>query len=114
MVTRAYTGVDRAESARELADALYARTPGRSFDPAVAIDRVLRDLDRAGAPVPADFDTRDEAACAGVLGRALVSGHKLDPWSAVVLGSRVLPMRTGTGMPALPPVTAADWRQAPG
>ncbi|WP_280434344.1 nucleoside-diphosphate kinase [Nocardia carnea] len=114
VITRAYTGADRAESARELADALYARTPCRSFDPAVAVDRVLRDLDRAGAPVPADFDAGDESACAGVLARALAAGRDIDPWSAVVLGSRVLPMWAATGSPALPPVTAADWRQARG
>ncbi|WP_228813649.1 MULTISPECIES: nucleoside-diphosphate kinase [Nocardia] len=111
VVTRAYTGADRAESARELADALYARTPCRSFDPAVAVDRMLRDLERAGAPVPADFDADDEAAWAGVLGRALAAGRDIDPWSAVVLGSRVLPMRAVAGSPALLPVTAADWRR---
>lgn len=111
VITRAYTGADRAETARELADALYARTPGRSFDPAVAVDRVRRDLERGGATVPAEFDAGDDAACAGVLGRALVAGRDIDPWSAIVLGSRVLPMRTGAGSPTLPPVTAADWRQ---
>lgn len=114
VITRAYTGADRAESARELADALYARTPGRSFDPAVAVDRVRRDLERAGTPVPADFDAGDDAACAGVLDRALIAGRDIDPWSAVVLGSRVLPLRAETGKPALPPVTAADWRRVHG
>ncbi|NUS95595.1 MAG: nucleoside-diphosphate kinase, partial [Nocardia sp.] len=49
-ISRAYTGADSAESARTLADGLYARTPCRSFDKTVALDRILRDLDRAGAP----------------------------------------------------------------
>ncbi|MEU1983931.1 nucleoside-diphosphate kinase [Nocardia sp. NPDC019395] len=110
VITRAYTGADRAESARELADALYARTPRRSFDPEVALDRVRRDLERAGTPVPPDFDT-DAAARAAALNRALVAGQEIDPWSAVVLGSQVLPMRIGTGPQTLPPVTAADWRE---
>lgn len=112
VITRAYSGANRAESARELADTLYARTPCRSFDREVAADRVVRDLERAGTPVPPDFDAADDAACAAVLTRALVAGREIDPWSAVVLGSQVLPMRSGTGAQALPPVTAADWRKA--
>ncbi|MGI5220848.1 hypothetical protein [Nocardia sp. CA-290969] len=66
----------------------------------------------AGAPVPPDFDPGDDAACAAVLTRALVAGREIDPWPAVVLGSQVLPMRAGTGSQTLPPVTAADRRQA--
>ncbi|WP_280401156.1 nucleoside-diphosphate kinase [Nocardia carnea] len=111
VITRAYTGANHAESARELADALYARTPCRSFDREAAADRVLRDLERAGSPAPPDFDPGDDAACAAVLTRALLAGREIDPWSAVVLGSQVLPMRTGTGPQTLPPVTAEDWRE---
>ncbi|MFI5715957.1 nucleoside-diphosphate kinase [Nocardia sp. NPDC051750] len=110
VIGRAYTGASHAETARELADALYARTPCRSFDPAVAVDRIRRDLDRAGTPAPPDFAAHPAAA----LTRALVAGHEIDPWSAVVLGSHVLPMRVGTGPQTLPPVTAADWREERG
>jgi nucleoside diphosphate kinase len=110
VISRAYTGADSAETARTLADALYARTPCRSFDKSVALDRILRDLDRAGAPAPADFDAGSAGACAAMLTRALASGLDIDPWSAIVLGAEVLPMRAGTGPQTLRPVTAADWR----
>lgn len=111
VITRAYTGADRAETARELADALYARTPCRSFDRGVAVERVLRDIDRSGTPLPPGFDADSTADCAAVLTRALGAGQDIDPWSAVVLGSQVLPMRVGAGPQTLPPVTAADWRK---
>ncbi|MGW5387040.1 nucleoside-diphosphate kinase [Nocardia sp. NPDC003963] len=110
VISRAYTGADSAESARTLADALYARTPCRSFDTTVALDRILRDLDRAGTPAPADFDAGSTDACAAILTRALTAGLDIDSWSAVVLGAEVLPVRVTAGAPALRPVTAADWR----
>ncbi|GGL34840.1 nucleoside-diphosphate kinase [Nocardia jinanensis] len=109
-ISRAYTGADSAESARTLADSLYARTPCRSFDKTVALDRILRDLDRAGSPAPADFDAGSAGACATILTRALTSGLDIDSWSAVVLGAEVLPVGVAAGSPALRPVTAADWR----
>lgn len=109
-ISRAYTGADSAESARSLADGLYARTPCRSFDTTVALDRILRDLDRAGVPAPADFDAGSAADRATILTRALTAGHDIDSWSAIVLGADVLPMHVATGIPTLGPVTAADWR----
>ncbi|MET8800440.1 nucleoside-diphosphate kinase [Nocardia sp. NPDC004568] len=110
VISRAYTGADSAETARTLSDALYARTPCRSFDRTVALDRILRDLDRIGAAAPADFDAGSADACAAMLTRALASGSDIDPWSAIVLGAEVLPMRAGAGPRTLRPVTAADWR----
>lgn len=111
VLSRAYAGVDHAESARAFADVLYARTPCRSFDRDVALERVLRDLDRAGVPAPPDLDGGSDEACAAVLTRALMSGHEIDPWSAIVLGSQVLPMRVGAEPQTLRPVTVADWRE---
>ncbi|WP_063061881.1 nucleoside-diphosphate kinase [Nocardia sienata] len=103
VISRAYTGADSAETARNLADALYARTPCRSFDETVALDRILRDLDRVGAPAPADFDAGSAGARAAMLTRALASGLDIDAWSAIVLGAEVLPMGAEPGPQALRP-----------
>lgn len=89
------------ERARALAEQLYARTPERSFDRDTALRRVLDDL----APLPDDADP------ATLLNTALTTGAPVDPWSAIVLGSRELPMRTGTGAQTLRPVTATDWTE---
>ncbi|MFC8043876.1 nucleoside-diphosphate kinase [Nocardia sp. NPDC057353] len=86
---------------RELAEKLYARTPERSFDKDTALQRVLADL----APGATDADP------ATLLTEALTAGTPIDPWSAIVLGSHLLPMRTGTEPQTLPPVTPTHWTE---
>ncbi|WP_067657574.1 nucleoside-diphosphate kinase [Nocardia harenae] len=90
------SAVDRAGA---LAAELYAVTPERSFDHDAALERIRDDL------APADSDP------ATLLNTALTHGTPVDPWSAIVLGSRVLPMRAGTGAQTLRPVTATDWTE---
>ncbi|MEU8894684.1 nucleoside-diphosphate kinase [Nocardia sp. NPDC048505] len=93
-------------SAADLAGELYASTPERSFERAAALARVRRDLLEVGVPVAAELSDAD---CARLLHEAWDAGHELDPWSVLVLGSYVLPMRAGTGPQTLPPVTAQTW-----
>ncbi|MEV0250959.1 nucleoside-diphosphate kinase [Nocardia sp. NPDC050712] len=95
--------VDGAAVAAELAQELYAAAPARSFDRAEALARLCAD---AGVPVAA---ARSDADCARLLYDAWDAGRALDPWSVLVLGSFVLPMRTGSGSQTLPPVTAKTW-----
>ncbi|WP_245550840.1 nucleoside-diphosphate kinase [Nocardia paucivorans] len=109
VVVRSYTGADGREAARAAADRLYARTSARSFDRSAALERVLRAFDRDGAPIPRDFDPRSDADCAALLARAWAEERELDPWSVIVLGSCVLPMRAGAGPQTLAPVTVSDW-----
>lgn len=109
VVVRSYTGSDGREAARAAADRLYARTPARSFDRSAAVDRVLRAFERDGAPIPRDFDSESDTACAVLLAQAWAEERELDPWSVIVLGSYVLPMRVGAQARILRPVTASDW-----
>ncbi|MGO4616375.1 nucleoside-diphosphate kinase [Nocardia sp. 2YAB30] len=106
------TGADRASDAVTIARDLYAHTPARSFDRADALERILRDLERAGVSVPAEFDPAADADCARLLDAAWAEGRELDPWSVIVLGSYVLPMRTGTQPQTLRPVSTQEWLEA--
>ncbi|MFC9895183.1 nucleoside-diphosphate kinase [Nocardia sp. NPDC127579] len=99
---------DGAARARELARELYAVTPARSFERAAAVARLRRDLGAANVPVAPELS---DAGCARLLYDAWAAGHELDPWSVLVLGSYVLPMRTGSGPQTLPPVTAKTWME---
>ncbi|WP_280382823.1 nucleoside-diphosphate kinase [Nocardia wallacei] len=99
------TGIDRSEQAATLADDLYFHTPARDFDRGGALDRILVDLGGA----PAGFDPSSDEDCARLLRRAWAADRAMDAWSVIVLGSQVLPMRTGTGPQTLPPVGAHDW-----
>ncbi|GAB2675387.1 nucleoside-diphosphate kinase [Nocardia goodfellowii] len=98
--------VDGAAVAAELAREIYAETPARSFDRAEAMGQVRRGLADVGVPVAPGLSDAD---CARLLNEAWDAGYELDPWSVLVLGSYVLPMRTGSGPQTLPPVTAATW-----
>ncbi|WP_433662900.1 nucleoside-diphosphate kinase [Nocardia sp. CA-128927] len=102
-------GVDRSSEALTIANDLYAQAPARSFDRAAAVERILGDLATAGAPVAPEFDAQSDAECARLLYSAWTDGRKLDPWSVIVLGSYVLPMRVGTQPQTLRPVSAKDW-----
>ncbi|MFI6046542.1 nucleoside-diphosphate kinase [Nocardia sp. NPDC051321] len=102
-------GIDRSSQALAIANDLYAQAPARSFDRAAAVERILGDLAAAGAPAEPAFDPAADAACAQLLYAAWADGRELDPWSVIVLGSYVLPMRVGTQPQALRPVTAKDW-----
>ncbi|WP_327113745.1 nucleoside-diphosphate kinase [Nocardia sp. NBC_01730] len=106
------TGADRASEAVAIARDLYAHTPARSFDRADALERILRDLERAGVSVPSEFDPAVDADCARLLDAAWDEDRELDPWSVIVLGSYVLPMRTGKQPQTLRPVSAQEWLEA--
>lgn len=107
VITEASDGADRSSDALAIAHDLYTQAPARSFDRADALGRILRDLEKAGA-APA-FADRTDADCARLLYSAWAEGRELDPWSVIVLGSYVLPMRVGTQPQTLRPVTAKDW-----
>ncbi|QIS18626.1 nucleoside-diphosphate kinase [Nocardia terpenica] len=105
VLTEIRTGRDRSGLASELGDHLYALTPARDFDRDAALERILTETGGA----PPGFDPASDADCARLLYRAWAQDRPLDPWSVIVLGSHVLPMRTGTQPQTLPPVTAHDW-----
>ncbi|WP_433756594.1 nucleoside-diphosphate kinase [Nocardia sp. CA-135398] len=109
VIAQACTGADRTADAAAIAEELYARTPARSFDRADALDRVLHDSARGGRTAPPGFDPASDADCAQLLYLAWADGRELDPWSAIVLGSYVLPMRNGTASQTLRPVSAEEW-----
>ncbi|WP_024803272.1 nucleoside-diphosphate kinase [Nocardia sp. BMG51109] len=98
-------GTDRSAEAAELADALYSRTPARDFDRGTALDRILADL----GETPGGLDPDADEDCARLLRGAWAADRTIDPWSAIVLGSHVLPMRTGSAPQTLRPVGAHDW-----
>lgn len=102
-------GIDRASEALAIANDLYAQAPARSFDRADAVERILADLAAAGTPAAPAFDPAADAECARLLYAAWADGREMDPWSVIVLGSHVLPMRVGTQPQTLRPVTAKDW-----
>ncbi|WP_280379025.1 nucleoside-diphosphate kinase [Nocardia wallacei] len=99
------TGAECSAHAADLAEELYSRTPAREFTRTAAVERILADL---GGP-PDGFDPESDEACAALLRAAWAADRAMDPWSVIVLGSQVLPMRTGTGPQTLRPVGASDW-----
>ncbi|MFG1792407.1 nucleoside-diphosphate kinase [Nocardia sp. NPDC049149] len=109
VIAQAGAGIDRSAEAGALANDLYAQAPARSFDRADAVERIVLDLERAGAPAPSGFDPQADVDCARLLAAAWADGRELDPWSVIVLGSYVLPMRVGTQPQTLRPITAKDW-----
>ncbi|MFE4695962.1 nucleoside-diphosphate kinase [Streptomyces sp. NPDC056738] len=95
---------DRAAHASELTGLLYAATEPRdlAFDPAVA--RLRDTVARHGGADP----------CAGprtLLETAWRLGVDLDPWDAVIVGSKVLPMRQPGRAPVLDGADADTWRR---
>lgn len=101
------SGVDRGDAAAACAADLYARTPARDFGRAAATRRLLDEL----GEVPVDFDADRDEDCARLVRSALAAGRPVDPWSVIVLGAQVLPMRAN-GRQILPPVSAPDWLEA--
>ncbi|MFI9505050.1 nucleoside-diphosphate kinase [Nocardia sp. NPDC052566] len=93
VIAEAGIGADRTDEAAAIADDLYAEAPARGFDRAAALHRILDDLARAGIAAPPDAETTTGSA--RLLHAAWAEGRALDPWSVIVLGSYVLPMRTG-------------------
>ncbi|WP_328410482.1 nucleoside-diphosphate kinase [Nocardia sp. NBC_00403] len=109
VIAQAGAGVDRSADAVAIAHDLYTHAPARSFDRTDALARLLSDLDRAGFTLPPELDLESDTGCAQLLYSAWAADQDLDPWSVIVLGSYVLPMRTGTQPQTLRPVSATDW-----
>ena len=95
-------GEDRSGQAREIAGDLYEATPARSLSRSEAEDVLRAQL--CGSEPDGD------SAWAATLTDALDRGDPLDPWSVIVIGSAVLPMRTGGQAPTLGGVTPERWR----
>lgn len=104
---------DRTADAESVGRSLDAAVPKRSFDRAEALATLVGEVERipGGAEVAAGAAAGTDAACADLIDTAWANGWKLDPWSVVVLGSHVLPMRTGSQSQTLATVSAEDWRQ---
>lgn len=109
VIAELVSGEDRSAAALAIANDLYARTPARDFGRAEALAQVLRDIERCGGAAPPGFDPAADGDCAQLLSAAWAQGRELDPWSVIVLGSYVLPMRTGTQSQTLRPVSASEW-----
>lgn len=112
VIARAGGSVDRSAMARGIADDLYARTPARSFDRNDACERLCHDLERAGVALGSEVEPHSDDDCAQLLERVWNAGRDVDPWSLIVLGSYVLPMRVGTQQQTLRPVSESDWRES--
>ncbi|MFQ6396785.1 nucleoside-diphosphate kinase [Nocardia sp. KC 131] len=109
VIAQVSTGADRSADAAAIAQDLYELAPARSFDRADALARLLSDLEQAQFALPPELDLDTDAGCAQLLYSAWAADQQLDPWSVIVLGSYVLPMRTGTRSQTLRPVSAKDW-----
>lgn len=94
--------VDRSEQVLAIARDLYGDTPARGFERADAEEALVEQLGIRP-------DGKDEWV--RVLAAALERGEPLDPWSVLVVGSAVLPMRMGDAGPALGTVTMERWRE---
>lgn len=112
VIAHAGAGADRSAEAARLAAELYASTPARDFDRTTAARRLIADAELAGLSIPGGIDPESDQDCARLLATAWDRGVELDPWSVIVLGSYVLPMRVGTQPQTLRPVTASDWLEA--
>ncbi|TDT97716.1 nucleoside diphosphate kinase [Streptomyces sp. 846.5] len=98
----ALSGRDCSERARMLADQLYAQCTPRDLDFEPAVDRLRR--------VASEHPRLDPAADPRQLLEAAWShGVELDPWDAVIVGSRVLPMRQEGRAPVLDGAGVDDW-----
>ncbi|MFE3445477.1 nucleoside-diphosphate kinase [Nocardia sp. NPDC059180] len=109
VLARAAGGADRSADAAALAVELYASTPARDFGRVEAARLLAAELERASVAIPSGFDPESDTDCARLLATAWDQGVALDPWSVIVLGSYVLPMRVGTQPQTLRPVSASDW-----
>lgn len=119
---QAVTGADRQEHARALARGLYADAPRRSLDFADSAGRLANDV---GVGL-ADSDPAARAELEAVLRLARVDarggsrmllqaawrhGLSVDDWSALVVGSYVLPMRVNGRRVLLECASTSDWRR---
>ncbi|APA99330.1 nucleoside-diphosphate kinase [Nocardia seriolae] len=113
---RALEAKDATATAAAVARELYDGAPARSFERGDAVARLTAGLDTAALRALDDrmaaVEPGSDAAQAALLDVAWSSGLDLDPWSLIVLGSYVLPMRTGSGSQTLRPVGATDWLEA--
>ncbi|MTE14556.1 nucleoside-diphosphate kinase [Nocardia aurantiaca] len=116
VLARALEVRDRTDTAAALARDLYDDAPARSFERDDAVARLCAELDsEAMKSLDRRMSTAEpgsDAAQAALLDVAWATGRELDPWSLIVLGSHLLPMRTGTGSQTLRPVSATDWLEA--
>lgn len=100
----ALAGEDRTAEALELTGRLYAAAKPRNLDFEPAVDR-LRDA------VARHRGTDPTAGPRLLLETAWEYGIDVDPWDAVIVGSKVLPMRQPGRAPVLDGVDAGVWRR---
>ncbi|GGS29946.1 hypothetical protein GCM10010269_80700 [Streptomyces humidus] len=94
---------DRTRQALHLADQLYAGTKPRDLDFEPAAERLRAAL--AGLP-----GLDPDATPRQLLEHAWEHGVDVDPWDAVIVGSKVLPMRHPGRTPVLDGAGAEEWR----
>ncbi|MFB7243861.1 nucleoside-diphosphate kinase [Streptomyces populi] len=100
----ALAGEDRAAHAHELTGLLYAATEPRDLDFGPALARLRDTVSRHRGADPS-------AAPRELLESAWRRGIDLDPWDAVIVGSKVLPMRQPGRAPVLDGADADTWRR---
>ena len=103
-IARSRDGADRSAAARAIADELYATTPARSFDTAVAKRAILEQADLRGLEVDSP-----RAAWAEAIERIWRTNQPVDEWDVLVVGAAVLPMRTPEGAQTLGGVDPSTW-----
>ncbi|WP_330336136.1 nucleoside-diphosphate kinase [Streptomyces sp. NBC_00557] len=101
----ALAGEDRTAHALELTGRLYAATKPRDLDFDPAVERLRDTLSRHPGAAPGDATPR------ALLESAWERGVDLDPWDAVIVGSKVLPMRVPGRAPVLDGADAGTWRR---
>lgn len=99
----ALAGEDRSERAAALTGRLYASTKPRELDFEPAVER-LRDVVSRHPGLDPAADPRE------LLETAWSHGVELDPWDAVIVGSKVLPMRQPGRAPVLDGAGVEQWR----
>ncbi|KIE22939.1 hypothetical protein LK08_32580 [Streptomyces sp. MUSC 125] len=100
----ALAGEDRTAHALELTGRLYAATKPRDLDFDPAVER-LRDT------VSRHLGSHADALPRTLLETAWERGVDLDPWDAVIVGSKVLPMRVPGRAPVLDGADTDTWRR---
>ncbi|GGY01355.1 nucleoside-diphosphate kinase [Streptomyces djakartensis] len=95
---------DHTAHALDLAGRLYAAGKPRALDFEPAVERLRQAVSGHHSPVPG-AEPRE------LLESAWSHGLELDPWDAVIVGSKVLPMRQPGRAPVLDGAGVDEWRR---